>query len=165
MQYMDENESDDHDMKNNQQSAKICVTDHTIDDARDDERVQTSSKEGSIVVTPIVTGNTDCEESDRGQRRPIYQSDTTLAMYGEGHIQSRDQSDKIVKDGEERCEQHEEDVYLPKQFSSSISTTQECMEGDQSRDWHEAPRPEVKMVEVTDIERGVSDLLQGKSIC
>ena len=69
MQYMDENESDDHDMKNNQQSAKICVMDHKIDEARDDERVQISSKESSRVVTPIVTGKTDCEESDWGQRR------------------------------------------------------------------------------------------------
>ena len=39
------------------------------------------------------------------------------------------------------------------------------MEGDQSQDRHEASSPEVKMVDGKDIERGVIDLLLGKSSC
>ena len=49
--------------------------------------------------------------------------------------------------------------------SSSISTIQELMEGDQLRDLHEEPSPEVKTYDDKNIERGVNDLLQGQSSC
>ena len=39
------------------------------------------------------------------------------------------------------------------------------MESDQSRDRHEVLSPEVKRVDGKDIERDLSDLLQGKSSC
>ena len=132
MQDVDKNEGDDLVMKNGPQSIKVLVMDHTNDKTLDDERVQTWSKEPSIVVKPIVKRNTDCEESDRGQRRPIHQSDAIPTRDGDGQKQSRNQSDKIARDEEERRVQHEEDVYLQTKASSSISTIQVCTEGDQS---------------------------------
>ena len=65
---MDKNEGNDRATKNDPRSIKILVRDHTNDKTLDDERLQTRSKESSRVVTPAVTGKTNCEESDRGQR-------------------------------------------------------------------------------------------------
>ena len=73
---------------------------------------------------------------------------------------SQDQSDKIARDGEERCVQHEEDVYLPKKASASSSTIQGCMEVDRSRDRPENPSPEVKTVDCKDLDQIVNDFLQ-----
>ena len=165
MHYIDESESNDRAMKSDQRSIKVLVTEHTNDETQDDERVQTMSKESSRVVTPTVTGRIDCEEPDRGQRRSIDQPDAISTMDGDGQKQSTNQSDEIARDIEERCKQPDEDDYLLTKVSSSISATQGCRRGDQSQDRHEESNPEVKMVDARDIERGISDLLQGESRC
>ena len=98
MQDMDKNEGDDRATKNDPRSIKVLVTDHTNDKTLDDERMQTRSKESSRVVTLTVTGKTDCEECDRGQRRSTHQPDAISNMDGEGEKQSKYQSEKIAKD-------------------------------------------------------------------
>ena len=133
---------------------KVLVTSHTNDKILDDERVQTKPKESSRVVTPTVAGTTDCEESDRGQRRSIYQPDAIPTMGSDGQIQSRNQSDMTARDEEERQVQHEKNVHLPSKASSSIHTILGCMEDDQSQDRHEESSSGVKMVDGKDIERG-----------
>ena len=87
------------------------MTERTNNETQDDENVQIRSKKASGVVTPAVTGKTDCKKFDRGQRRPIHQSDATPTRYGEGQKQSINQSDKIAKDVKEWCMQQEEYVY------------------------------------------------------
>ena len=165
MHYIDESESNDRAMKSVQRSIRVLVTEHTNDETQDDERVQTMSKESSRVATPTVTGRIDCEKPDRGQRRSIDQPDAISTMDDVGQKQSRNKSDEIARDTEERYMQPEEDVYLPTKVSSSISATQGCRRGDQSQDRHEESNPEVKMVDAKDIRRGISDLLQGESRC
>ena len=82
-------------------------------------------------------------------------------MDGDGQKQSRNQSDEIARDTEERYMQPEKDVCLPAKVSSSISTSQGCRRGDQSQDRHKELKSKVKMVEAKDFGRGISDLLQG----
>ena len=147
MQYIDEGESDDRDMKNDQRSIKVLLTEHTNEKTQDDERLQTGSTRVIRVVTPTVTGKSNCEESDRGQRQSVHQSDVIYAMDADGLIQSRNQSNKIAMDGGGRCMQQRKDVYLPMNASLSISTVQGCMEGDQSRDRHEELSFKVKTVD------------------
>ena len=84
MQNVDENGGDDRATRNDSRSMKVLVTRHTNDKILDDERVQTKPKASSRVVTPMVAGRTDCEESDRGQRRSIYQSDGIQTMDSDG---------------------------------------------------------------------------------
>ena len=98
MQDVDKNEGDDHSTKNDPRSAMALATDYKNDKTLDDERVQTRSKESSRVVTLTVTGKTDCEECDRGQRRSTHQPDAISNMDGEGEKQSKYQSEKIAKD-------------------------------------------------------------------
>ena len=105
-QCIDESDSDDCAMKNDQRSIKVLVTEHTNDKTQDDERVQTGSTEVSRMVTLIVTGKSNCEEYDWRQRRSVHQLDVISAIDGDGLIQSRNQSGKIAKDGGERCVQH-----------------------------------------------------------
>ena len=61
MQYIDEGESDDRDMKNDQRSIKVLLTEHTNEKTQDDERLQTGSTRVIRVVTPTVTGKSNCE--------------------------------------------------------------------------------------------------------
>ena len=71
--------------------------DHTNDKTLVDERVQSSSREASRVVTPTVTGNTECEESDRGQRQSIHQSNPIPTTDGQGQKLSK----KLVRQDRE----------------------------------------------------------------
>ena len=83
-QCIDESESDDRTIKNDQRWMKLLVTEHTNYKTQDDERVQTGSKRASRVVTPTVTGKSSCEESEGWKRRSVYQSDVISAMDGDG---------------------------------------------------------------------------------
>ena len=103
--------------ENDPQLVKVLVTNHTNDKTLDDERAQTGSKECSRVVMPTVTGKTDFEEYDRGQIISTHQPDAISNMVGKEQKQSRNQSEKIAKYGEERCVRHEEDVHLPTKAS------------------------------------------------
>lgn len=84
MQNIDKSENEDRFMKNDQRSIKVLVAEHTKDEMQDDECVQTKSKGASGAGMPAGTGKTDCDGSDRGQRRRIDQSDTTHTGDGEG---------------------------------------------------------------------------------
>ena len=84
-------------------------------------------------------------------------------MDADGLIQSRNQSNKIAMDGGGRCMQQRKDVYLPMNASSSISTVQGCMEGDQSQDRYEGSSSEVNIVDGNILERDVNDILQGSA--
>ena len=112
-----------------------------------------------------MAGRTDCEESDRGQRRSIYQPDTISTIDSDEKKQSRNQYDVTTREEEERQVQHEKDVHLPTNASSSIPTTPGCTKSYQSQDRHDEPSSGVKIVDGKDIERGVNNLLQGKSGC
>ena len=70
-----------------------------------------------------------------------------------------------TRDKEERHVHHGEDTHLPINASSSIPTTPGCTKSDQSQDRHEESRSGVKIADVKDIERGLNDLLRGKSGC
>ena len=76
---------------------------------------------------------------------------------------SKNQSDEILKDAEDRGVQHLEEVYLPTKVSSPILMVQGCMEGDQSRNRQEKPSFEAEMIDGKDAERGVNDFLQSES--
>ena len=165
MHNVDEHDGDDRAIINNPRSVKVLVTSHTNGKIIDDEQVQTMPNKSSRVVTPTVDRRTDCEESGRGQRRSIYQPDAVPTMDGDGQKQSRNQSDMTTRDEEERQVQHEEDVHLPMKASSSIPTTPGCTKSYQSQDRHDEPSSGVKIVDGKDIERGVNNLLQGKSGC
>ena len=84
MHYIDESESNDRDIKSDQRSIKVPITEHTNDETQDDECVQTMSKESSKVRTPTVTGRIDCEGPDRRQRRSIDQPEAISTMDGDG---------------------------------------------------------------------------------
>ena len=58
-QCIDESESDDRTIKNDQRWMKLLVTEHTNYKTQDYERVQTGSKRASRVVTPTVTGKSN----------------------------------------------------------------------------------------------------------
>ena len=83
------------------------------------------------MVTQAVTEKTDCEESDRGQRRSIYHQDAIPTMDGDGQKQSRHQGAKTASYEEERCVQHENNVLQPAKASSLISVIQGCRKVDQ----------------------------------
>ena len=138
---------------------------YTNDETLDDNRMQTRSRKASRVVTPLVTGKTDCEEYDRGQRRSIYQPGAIPTMDGGVQKQSEHQGAKTASYEEERCVQHENNVRQPAKASLLISMIQECRKVDQLRDRHKEIIPEVKTVDGKYIEQGVKDLLQGKSSC
>ena len=166
MQDMNENESDGSATKNEPRPITILVTDHTNDQTLDDNHIPTGSRESSRVVTPTVTGKTDCEKYDRGQRISIHQPDAISNMDGKEQKQSRNQSAKIAKDGAERCkQQHEEDVRPPTKASSSIPMTQGGGKVDQARYRHKEKNPQVKTVDGNDTEPDVNDLLQDKYSC
>ena len=84
MQNVNENGGDDRATRNDPRSLKVLVTSHTYDKILDNERVQTTPKGFSRVMTPTVTGRTDCEESDRTKRRFIYQPYAIPTMDGDG---------------------------------------------------------------------------------
>ena len=102
MQNVNENGGDDRATRNDPRSLKVLVTSHTNDKILNEERVKTKPKESSRVVTPTVERRTDCEESDRGQRRSIYRPDGIPTMDSDGQKQSRNQSDMTARDEEER---------------------------------------------------------------
>ena len=89
MQDVDKNEGDDRDTKNDPRSIKVLMIDHTNVKMLDDELLQTRSKKSSRVVTSIVIGKTNCEESDRGEIRFIHPSEAILIMNGDGQKHSR----------------------------------------------------------------------------
>ena len=74
------------------------MRDHTNDMMLDDEGVHTKSQKSSIVITPDVTGKTDCEEWDQRHRRSIHPSDEIPIIFGDEQNQSKNQSDQIARE-------------------------------------------------------------------
>ena len=86
-------------------------------------------------------------------------------MDGEGQRQSKYQGDNTASYEEERCVQQEKNVRQPANVSSSISMIPGCRKIDQRRERHAEISSKVKVVDVNDIGRCVSDLMQGKFSC